>query len=210
MDFSTHTYEREQCAVFFRTKEQWGQLANPHTGFPFYLEDTLIGSTEHLYQALRFSAHPDAQRTVLAVDWPIGAKRRAYKPDLKPLTRLDWLEGVNIQAMTWVTALKLALYADTLFSVLKASEGKPIVERSSHDAFWGAMLDAQTPHQLQGTNMLGQIWMAHRQAVCEQGVAPRDRFLQCPTGDLALLGRPLSDWVAEEAFRAAPQTGSLF
>ena len=192
---TTKTYSRASCAVFFRTRKQWGELANPHNDFPLALRDEKILSTEHLYQALRFPDHPDVQRIVMGTTGAIPAKRKAYEHI--SLTTKQWVDGgMNVRAMKVVTALKLAQYPDTILPILAASDGRDIVEQSSHDDFWGARtLDGtEKGEQLSGVNVLGQIWMSHRCAI-ESGQLPAKHLEQQDTTGLMLYGEPLSSFL---------------
>lgn len=211
MSTPVETYYHSRSAVFFRTKEQWGQFANPHGDFPFFLGETLIRSTEHLYQALRFPDHPELQQTILDVTWAIGAKRRAYADDTLTLTTPAWVDGgLNVKAMHVVTALKLALYQDVMLPLMEATGTQPIVERSSRDTFWGAIQDADSPDCLRGTNTLGKIWMAHRHAVLEVRIDPWSHLHGLDMAGFRLLGRPVYDILMQGEANLGPHTLSLF
>src|SRR3546814_19378627 len=64
-------------------------------------------------------------------------------------TRADW-KDVNVQAMAYVVTRKLQ--SDGFVAAMAATDGKPIVEISTRDAFWGAKPNGK---QLTGQNVLG-------------------------------------------------------
>src|SRR3546814_18015420 len=66
-------------------------------------------------------------------------------------TRADG-KDVNVQAMAYVVTRKLQ--SDGFVAAMAATDGKPIVEISTRDAFWGAKPNGK---QLTGQNVLGAI-----------------------------------------------------
>ena len=109
-------------------------------------------TTEHLYQAMRFSAHPDFQREVLSANKPKAAKLIARKYD--ELTRADWLD-VRIDVMRWCLEIRLAQHLTRFGSLLEKSGERPIVEFSKRDTFWGA--EPSGEGTLTGMNILGNL-----------------------------------------------------
>jgi predicted NAD-dependent protein-ADP-ribosyltransferase YbiA (DUF1768 family) len=148
-------YQKRACAVFSKTRRAWGKLTNMHDDFPLLWADkTILGGSEALYHALRFTEHPALQQYVLDAPTPMQSKTRAYEHLEK--TRDDWLLGGNVQAMHWCLEQKTAQYFDTLLAVMLASQDKPFVEYSSRDPFWGASKVAEG--EIEGVNALGQLW----------------------------------------------------
>ena len=56
------TYRRSECAVFFRSRDQHGDLSNMTFGFPLSVNGVTFEGPEGLYQALKFPNLPDNAR----------------------------------------------------------------------------------------------------------------------------------------------------
>ncbi len=121
--------------------------------WPLMLYGTRVRTTEHLYQAMRFSAHPDFQREVLSANKPKAAKLISREYD--ELTRVDWLD-VRVDVMRWCLEIRLAQHLTRLGSLLEKSGERPIVEFSKRDTFWGA--EPSSDGTLTGMNVLGNLF----------------------------------------------------
>lgn len=151
---SVHTYVRENCVVFRRTKETWGGLSNMSAGFPLLIEGVRILTSEALYQACRFPHRPDLQRRILAERSPMAAKM-AGKPH-RADTRADWDE-VRVDVMRWCLRVKLRQNWCSFEGLLRSTGPREIVEDSHKDTFWGAKTLAGNPGVLIGQNVLGEL-----------------------------------------------------
>ena len=67
-------YYIEECAAFRRTHEKYGGLSNMAGGYPIYIKDKYIRTSEALYQACRFPDHPQLQEEIIAQKSPMTAK----------------------------------------------------------------------------------------------------------------------------------------
>ena len=151
------TYKRNEVCHFSKAKGKWGELGNMTGGFGFSIGDTLIMSSESLYQAMRFTFYPGIQREILAQNGGMGAKMVAkkYRNDF---TRSDW-DDVRVEIMWWCLQLKFAYHTERLGPVLIETDTRDIVEESRNDNFWGAI---PNDDELIGENMLGELWMIVR------------------------------------------------
>ena len=70
----------------------------------------------------------------------------------------DW-PVLKRRAMLVTLRLKLNQHGPVA-NCLGATQGRPIIEVSSRDAYWGAVPERSC---LQGTNMLGRMWMSLRE-----------------------------------------------
>ena len=139
------------CAVFFRSRERHGQLSNMTHGFPLAVNAVSFQGPEGLYQALKFPHDPDFQRTIGAQRSGMDAKHIAYtRKDTVP----TW-DSFRADAMAFTLALKLLQHPATFGAALAGTGSLAIVERSSRDAWWGAMPDSDG--SLTGRNVLGQL-----------------------------------------------------
>ena len=89
------------CVVFCRPRDKWGELSNMHKDFPIEAGGLKWQSSEHLYQAAKFTDEK-IQRQILQTFMPMEAKKVAYQ---YPHIRLDW-EDVKIPIMQWCLELK--------------------------------------------------------------------------------------------------------
>ncbi len=178
------------CVVFFKVNEEWGGLSNMSNDFSLAVGGVRVGSSEALYQAMRYPHRPDWQQEILDAPHAMQAKMKSKKEGRrKTASRPDW-EQVQEQVMRWVLRVKLACHPKAFGRLLRATKGRPIVERSGKDRFWGAVPDEAGV--LRGENRLGRLLMELR----DQLIAAPDEtaFLRVepPTvADLRLLGEPV-------------------
>ncbi|NHB66722.1 MULTISPECIES: NADAR family protein [unclassified Acinetobacter] len=147
----------EDLAVFKKTHEEWGGYSNMAAGFPIIVNNTIIRSSEALYQALKFTGHPEIQRKIISEKSPMTAKM-VSKP-YKSLIREDF-DIIKIKLMKWSVRAKLLSNYDKFKALLLDSNNKIIVEESRRDSFWGAK--RQPDGTLVGVNVLGRILMELR------------------------------------------------
>lgn len=202
-------YISAECNVFCRVRDPWGDFSNLHFGYPLQLGDLKIVSSETLYQALRFSDHPEIQKKVLETTKPMASKIVAYLPEHLPHTIEGWTEGLNVQAMRSSIRLKTFLHSARMLALFAQSAERPIVELSTRDDFWGAK--PQPNGLLVGRNGLGRLWGETRHMA---RFSPKETWLmgQLPSDRLQLLGRPLSEWmddVTKLAFETPPEQGLI-
>ncbi|HEV2161676.1 MAG TPA: NADAR family protein [Stellaceae bacterium] len=188
-------YFRDDSAVFFKTRDMYGELSNMASGFPLHVNGLKVPSVEALYQACRFPHLPHVQRIIIAQSSPMTAKMKS-KP-FKGETRDDW-EFVRVPIMKWCLRLKLAQHFDRFSYLLLATGNKSIVEQSRKDKFWGA-----TPEDggevLRGCNVLGRLLMELRERVKEDPT----RFgtvVPVPIESFCLFGEPIRPVQKDDAF----------
>ena len=163
LDLEQETYDLSKVASFRRPKDEFGAFSNMSQAFPLRVFGLRVGSSEHLYQAARFSEHPEVQAAVLKAHTPMFAKQAAREFDA--WTRADWFE-IRVAVMRWALRVKLAQHVETFGSLLEATGERPIVEWSRHDQFWGAFpLDDMT---VRGQNVLGKLLTELRDEFCRQ------------------------------------------
>lgn len=194
---TTTTYKAGEFAGFLRSKDHFGGFSNMHQGFPFSIGIIDVDSTESLYQALRYPLHPDHQRYVLAANFSLGAKRRAYEEHLIKDTTPGWVtDGVNVQAMHVCLWLKLISYKKTIYGLFESANNLPIVELSYRDDFWGAKpLGSAFGSDVIGRNILGFLW--HDVIEKSKGM-DEDTWLPYVAGlssGLMLFDKPLSELI---------------
>lgn len=148
-------YQANECCVFNKTKERFGELSNMSAGYILNVNGISIRTSEALYQACRFPSVPEVQKNIIAEASPMAAKMVA-KPFRNAHTRQDWDE-VRVDIMRWCLRIKLALYFGNFSKVLRSTGKKNIVEKSHKDRFWGATENKENPNILEGDNMLGKL-----------------------------------------------------
>lgn len=161
---TTDTYDLSECIAFSHPKRPWGQLSNFSGDFPLHVNGAELHTTEHLYQACRFSHLPEVQERMLASPSPLAAKMRAHKHEAE--TRPDWGD-VRVPIMRWCLAVKLAQYRATFGTLLLATGDRPLVEVSTDDVFWGAVPGGRGSRSATGANMLGKLLMEARATLSE-------------------------------------------
>jgi len=150
------TYLLTDSIVFRKTKEEFGGLSNMASGFSIKINDVVIPSAEHLYQACRFPDYPNLQWDIIQQHSPMNAKW-VSRANTK-LTRSDW-DSVRFKIMQWVLEVKLSQNWEKFSCLLLQTEKKPIVEASPKDKVWGAVRDGNC---FVGINALGRLLMLVR------------------------------------------------
>lgn len=156
---STRTYRRSESVVFFKTRDEFGELSNMSSRFPLVINDVGIPSSEALYQACRFPHLPEVQRLIISQKSPMTAKM-VSKP-YRDQSREDW-DDIRVAVMKWCLRVKLAQHWQTFGDVLLRSGERAIVEQSSKDPYWGAIPDNRA-EILKGANVLGRLLMELRE-----------------------------------------------
>ena len=116
----------------------------------------MAGSSEALYQALRFPHLPGFQREILEQPAPILAKRHAYARVAE--TRPNW-DRVRVNVMRYALCAKFGSTQGGLLDLLTGTGEAPIVEVSHRDDYWGAR---PVDGRLVGRNVLGRLLMELR------------------------------------------------
>lgn len=152
-------YSVKESIVFRKTTEPFGGLSNMASGFSLYVNEIIIPSSEHFYQAMRYPTHPEIQFEIISQDNAMKAKMVSNKYK-SSMTRPDW-DKIQIKIMRWALEIKLAQNWDKFSSILEETENKPIVEYATDNKIWGAKpVDKE---MLTGVNALGRLLMELRE-----------------------------------------------
>lgn len=189
-------YNADECVSFRKTNEVYGGLSNMASGYPIYINDCLIFSSEALYQALRFPHLPEVQKEIIAQKSPMTAKMIS-KPH-RANSREDWKKS-RINIMRWVLAVKLAQNYQTFSELLLSTGERDIVESSRKDAYWGAILNSTG--QYEGTNALGRLLMELRVKIKSEPSSSLKSVNALTLPNFHLLGREIGTVNAEQKKR---------
>lgn len=187
----------DDCAVFFKVREEFGSLSNMAGGFPLTVCGELVPSSEALYQALRFTSHPDIQREIISQKSPMAAKMMAKKEKRRErLSRPDWPQ-IQLDVMRWCLRVKLVQNFGEFFETLLSTRQRPIVEQSRKDQYWGAVLGPDG--HLHGENHLGRLLMELRSEVktrldtADDDEEPYPPVRPLDVESFQLLGKPIGE-----------------
>jgi ribA/ribD-fused uncharacterized protein len=156
---STRIYNTKESIVFRKTTEPFGGLSNMASGYALYINEIIVPSTEHLYQAMRYPTHPEIQFEIMSQDNAMKAKMISNQYKSK-YTRPDW-EKIQIKVMRWALEIKLAQNWDKFSKLLEETQNKSIVEYVADNKIWGAKTIGKDA--LQGVNALGRLLMELRE-----------------------------------------------
>lgn len=144
------TFEKADCAVFCRVREQWGQFSNMANGFGYEDQGLFWRSSEAQFQAAAFPHLPEHQARIRNAPNAMAAKQIAYE---RVAERVEgWIGATNVAMMAYVLSRKVGV--KDFGTILALSGSKPIVELSMRDDFWGAKPRGD---KLVGRNMLGYL-----------------------------------------------------
>lgn len=153
------TYNTKDAIVFRKTTEAFGGLSNMASGYALYINEIIIPSSEHLYQAMRYPTNPEIQHEIIIQDNAMKAKMVSNKYKAQ-FSRPDW-DKIQIKVMRWALEIKLAQNWDKFNTILKETQDRPIVEFATDDKIWGAK--PYGTNELIGTNALGRLLMELRE-----------------------------------------------
>lgn len=152
-------YNAKEAIVFRKTTEPFGGLSNMASGYALYINEVIIPSSEHLYQAMRYPTNPEIQFEIINQDNAMKAKMISNKYKAQ-YSRPDW-EKIQIKVMRWALEIKLAQNWDKFSTILKETQNKSIVEYATDNKIWGAK--PINNDVLVGVNALGRLLMELRE-----------------------------------------------
>ena len=152
-------YNSKEAIVFRKTTEPFGGLSNMASGFSLYINEIIVPSSEHLYQAMRYPTNPEIQFEIISQDNAMKAKMISNKYKSQ-YSRPDW-EKIQIKVMRWALEIKLAQNWDKFSKVLQETQNKSIVEYATDNKIWEAK--PSNNDELVGVNALGRLLMELRE-----------------------------------------------
>ncbi len=150
------TYKISDSCIFKRNKDAFGSLSNM-ASYPLEVNNIKIRTSEALYQLCRFPHLPEVQKKIIEQKSPMTAKM-VSRGNIKK-SRKDW-EKIKIKVMRWCLKVKLAQHFIDFGNVLESTGHKFIVENSSKDNYWGAIINSDNVYV--GVNVLGRLLMELR------------------------------------------------
>ncbi|WP_413741647.1 NADAR family protein [Sodalis sp. RH15] len=198
-------YPNDEIVSFRKTTEKWGGLSNMARGFPLYVNDIPIQSSEILYQACRYPHYPKIQKEIITLSNPFEAKQiaRYYEPK----TRDGW-EKNRVSIMKWCVRVKLCQNWDIFFQLLNSTGVVNIVEHSEKDLFWGARRELDG--SFYGMNVLGRILMETRDIARTRGQEGFKLIPALQLDNFLLLDEPIKDTFVHKPGPASGHTMELF
>lgn len=151
------TYQLATSVAFRKTTDDFGGLSNMAGGYHLCINDIIVPSSEHLYQACKFPSYPKIQLDIISEPSPMKAKWISRRHNI--LIRKDW-DKVKFKVMKWALEVKLSQNWTKFSALLAETENKPIVELTNNDKVWGARLNGDV---LTGINALGRLLMEIRE-----------------------------------------------
>lgn len=143
--------------TFFETDEKVVGFSNRATGYPFLVNGQRIPTSEHLYQALKFSNHPDIQKKILKESSPVACKTIAEKHS--EFVRTDW-NDIQLEVMEFCLRTKLLWSWFAFGRLLASNSGKIIYGISANrNKYWGVVKHTAG---FEGNNHLGKLLMKLR------------------------------------------------
>ena len=161
---------RDRVCPFRFSKASWGAFSNfQPLAVPIMAGPWSFGTSEAVYQACKFPAHPDVQQRI------------AQAPTTREAAAIGRTSGLGIDpgwnaqrvyVMRWVLRQKREANAAEIDAALAETGERPIVEVSTRDPWWGARPVAD---RYEGHNVLGRLWMELRQQLREDDPAAHSR-----------------------------------
>ena len=161
-------YYRDQACGFRYTRTEWGVFSNfQPLAVPVAAGPWIFATSEALYQGCKFSAPPDVQQRIAEAPTPRDAAAIGRAPGLG--IDAGW-NAQRVDVMRWVLRMKREANPAEIDAVLAATGGRPIVEVSARDPWWGAR---PVGERYEGKNVLGRLWMELRQQLRDGDPAAR-------------------------------------
>lgn len=153
------SYDALDVVAFRYVKAPYGELSN-FAPLPVQWGKETAPSSEHIYQAHKFEYQSDEWYKVMGAAGPTEAKRAARRMRMKYSVK-EW-ELQKLDKMRMTLRWKFEQNTDILQQVLVRTAGRPIVELSSTDQYWGAKPNPNGDQYI-GINALGRLWMELRE-----------------------------------------------
>jgi ribA/ribD-fused uncharacterized protein len=136
---------------FYKTGDDYGCFSN-FAAYPVYIDGKLWPTSEHYFQAQKFTGTPH-EEAIRQANSPMIAARLGR--DRSKGLRADWYK-VKDEIMLKAVREKFSQHED-IAEVLLGTGDALIVEHTGNDSYWGDGGDGR------GKNMLGQILMQVRE-----------------------------------------------
>ena len=128
-------YTRDQACGFRFTLAAWGAFSNfQPLAVPILAGPWTFITSEHVYQAAKFGAHPDIQQQIAEAPTAKVAAAIGRTPGLG--IDPDW-NAQRVDVMRWVLRMKREVNGAEIDAVLAATGDRPIVEVSTRDPLVG-------------------------------------------------------------------------
>jgi ribA/ribD-fused uncharacterized protein len=146
-----------KLAIVFKIKDTFGGMSNM-SPLPIVVDGIEFNSSEALYQACKYPAHPQIQESIIKARTPMDSKK--VQANSLCHIRTDW-DDVRVGVMRWALKIKYIQNSAYFQQLLDSTMDLKIVEKSSRDDFWGAI---QCDSCLIGHNILGRLLMEMRRS----------------------------------------------
>lgn len=143
----------QQIIYFYSVNDKYGEFSN-FAAYPIKVNGTVWATSEHYFQAMKFTAVKD-QRTVRLAKTPMEAAKKGR--DRKRKLKRNW-ESIKDNVMREAVLQKFSQHKDLKALLLATGEAK-LVEHTENDVYWGDGGDGS------GKNKLGQILMDVRETL---------------------------------------------
>lgn len=134
LDEAPRVYQSAECATFRFTRDARGPYSNFWQGSTLHWGGLEFATGEALYNAFKHALDPARRAAIAAAPTPKEAKRLGR---LRPITQAGWDQGVRVRAMRITLRVKFAADTALLRRRLAEDRGRPIVEVSRFDGFFG-------------------------------------------------------------------------
>lgn len=151
--------DAEPAVIFFYEKDEPFYEFTNFAPFPVNIDGVTWPTSEHYFQAQKFTGRPDLQKYIRHIREPRDAfnAARQYAADV----RSDWHRGAKDRVMRMAVRAKFSQHPE-LGRLLLSTKDAVLVEHTTNDAYWGDGGGAGL-----GENMLGQILMEVRRELRE-------------------------------------------
>ncbi len=159
---------RNVLIKFYGTKnDKYGWMSN-FSPIPIELDEKVWATTEHYYQAQKFTDEKTREQIRLSttphIAWKLGNSRQLS-------VREDWLLA-RVPVMKKAIAAKIQQNDDIKKKLLDTKQ-EVLIEDSKKDRFWGCGKDGE------GQNQLGKIWMSARKELRKPNTFSVMQFTGC-------------------------------
>jgi predicted NAD-dependent protein-ADP-ribosyltransferase YbiA (DUF1768 family) len=111
---------------FCKSDDEFGGLSNLADGYPLQLNGLKVPSSEHLYQALKFSDHPEIQKSILEAKTPAESIKIASN---KTLNGGKTALSTHANRQKFAVTSKIKPYSENAEEV-----AKKLAQQQAHDA----------------------------------------------------------------------------
>lgn len=158
---SPYSWTLSQPILFYDKNEPYYEFTNFVEGFPILIDGIQYPSSEHYYQAMKFTKQPQLMKMIRDTKHPADSRKLAKQFQDKKWMDPDFFGQRQDRVMQKALRAKFTQHP-YLYTMLIDTGDSELIEDSPYDAYWGIGKNGD------GKNKLGKFLMQLRDQLLKQ------------------------------------------